>query len=847
MRIPLSWISLYTPISKLIAENNVRHLAHIYSTHTAEIDAIEEYMIDKVVIGKVLSCEKHPESKKLSIVRVDQGIYGEETILTWAANIVDAKYVAVAMVGAVLPWDFTISERAMAGMISRGMICGADEIGVSKQESTGIMILEEIWDEKELEEKIGASFFDLKLPFPWRNGETFHYPLGEPMFEIDNKFITNRPDLFSVVGNAREFHAVFEAATVLTSQTQEVSWSESLHITKSLKKLETEIQTKNCLSYHLLEMSDITVGKSPFGIELMMERAWLSVKMDFVDITNLIMTELGQPMHVFDKDKLVGNIRVRQAKNGETIIALNGTTYTLTEDDMVIADGKWPVAIAWVIGGMESAVSESTKNIIWESACFDATAVRLTAQRHGIRTDASTRYEKSLDPTLAGTPFGRVIEYLNFLWKKFTLTGASHYIDATRINEKWLEIAYSFINMKAWVEIPKDTVNAILTRLGFQVSSTTGNTDIEKIQSMDAPDDVFLEKFHVRVPSWRASKDVNIKEDIAEEVARVYGYDKTPLRSLGWDFRISQKNTDAKLRNIILSHFAHHHWNEIYTYSFTNEKLESQILSPSIDQAIWVVNAFHEEYTHMRTSLAPRLLMAASENLKQSKQFGFFEIGKIYKKNEANQSPLLKNIWKKPLLEQKKVAWVLIGSNMEQLRKDIESLLSTILSYIPPVHSGTNLTFLHPGVSGSYRENDVVIAEFWKIHPAVASAFWLVDGLYFELDFATLLDHMENSEIRFQPISRYQTIPRELNFVMDTHTPTGEVARSLDALHPWITSVTVDSIFEDSEKIGTWKKSVNFAFTLSNHDATISDEEALSVQNLIITEMNKKGFELRWL
>ena len=156
MRIPLSWISLYTPISKLIAENNVRHLAHIYSTHTAEIDAIEEYMIDKVVIGKVLSCEKHPESKKLSIVRVDQGIYGEETILTWAANIVDAKYVAVAMVGAVLPWDFTISERAMAGMISRGMICGADEIGVSKQESTGIMILEEIWDEKELEEKIAT-------------------------------------------------------------------------------------------------------------------------------------------------------------------------------------------------------------------------------------------------------------------------------------------------------------------------------------------------------------------------------------------------------------------------------------------------------------------------------------------------------------------------------------------------------------------------------------------------------------------------------------------------------------------------------------------------------------------
>ena len=210
MKIPLSWISLYTPLTELLAKHDTKSLAHEYSTHTAEIDGIEEHFLDKVVVGKVLSCEKHPESKKLSIVEVDQGEHGKTTILTGALNIVEAKYVAVAMVGATLPGDFHIGERMMAGMMSRGMICGADEIGMSTEESTGIMILEETWDEQVLEKMLGRSFFDLTLPFPGKDGATYNYPLRDVTFEIDNKFITNRPDLFSVVGNAREFGAVFD-------------------------------------------------------------------------------------------------------------------------------------------------------------------------------------------------------------------------------------------------------------------------------------------------------------------------------------------------------------------------------------------------------------------------------------------------------------------------------------------------------------------------------------------------------------------------------------------------------------------------------------------------------------
>ncbi len=255
MKTPLSWISLYTPLADLLKKHTTKELAHEYSVHTAEIDGIEEHFLDKVVVGKVLSCEKHPESKKLSIVEVQIGKDEKTIILTGAANIVDALYVAVATVGAVLPGDFVIGERMMAGMMSRGMICSDDELGLATERSEGIMILEEHWDTDVLESMIGKSFFDLTLSFPGMNGKIYNFPLRDTTFEIDNKFITNRPDLFSVVGNAREWHAVFDVP--FSPYAPEISPSQKL-------QFPVKIETNTVLAYHTLKMENITVGKSPF-------------------------------------------------------------------------------------------------------------------------------------------------------------------------------------------------------------------------------------------------------------------------------------------------------------------------------------------------------------------------------------------------------------------------------------------------------------------------------------------------------------------------------------------------------------------------------------------------------
>lgn len=444
MKTPLSWINIYTDISDLQKNNSTTQLAHEYSIHTAEIDDIIEHNLEKIVIGKVISCEKHPDSTKLSICRVFLGDdLGEEIILTGAPNIVDATYVPVAIVGAKLSEDFVIGERKMAGMISRGMICAEDEIGLTTEFTGGIMILEDFFDKNFLESKIGSDFFDLSLDFPGIDGQIVQIPFRDTTFEIDNKFITNRPDLFSVVGNAREWATVFDKNFISP-------YSETpIDLDFSDKNIIVNIESDKCLAYSLVATGALEVNKSPLAIQIMMNRAGLTPKLDLVDITNLILTEYGQPMHCFDADKINGEITVRMAKNGEKFLALNDVEYTLTDKDLIIADEVGPLALAGVIGGKNSAVSENTKVVVWESATFDATSVRLSAQRHGIRTDASTRYEKSLDPTLANKTFSRVFEYLDFMGKNPEILGQFSYIDARFLDEKIIELPLSLVNSKA--------------------------------------------------------------------------------------------------------------------------------------------------------------------------------------------------------------------------------------------------------------------------------------------------------------------------------------------------------------------------------------------------------------
>jgi len=489
----------------------------------------------------------------------------------------------VATVGACLgpDRDFEIKLSKIRGEVSEGMICSLDELGLQEERATGIMQLESYFDESLLEKSLGTPFYNLEITIPGNGQDTYSFPIKDVIFEIDNKFITNRPDLFSVVGNAREFGAIFNLPFAPYKGKKPAS----------TKKLTVTIDSPNVLAYNLISVKNITVGTSPFGIDQMLRKSGISPKYDMVDITNYIMTELGQPMHAFDADKVDGNIIVRQAKDGETILALDGREYTLTHKDIVIADSKKPIAIAGIIGGMDSAVSDTTQNVFFESACFDPVSVRLTAQRLGIRTDASMRYEKSLDPLLAEMALPRIFDLLAFIKKTGIFDGDFAYLDTDRVNLRKIRTDIDFVEKKLGLHISKTDTENILHRLGFEVSW--------------AGDELVAQ-----VPSWRATKDIAIKEDLVEEIGRIHGYEQVPDTPILGPFSIAQRNHEIELRDRVNTYFSAHGLYEVYNYSFSNAEKDAKIGLEDADNAIHIRNSFNVEHTLMRRSLTPSLLAA---------------------------------------------------------------------------------------------------------------------------------------------------------------------------------------------------------------------------------------------
>ena len=275
---------------------------------------------------------------------------------------------------------------------------------------------------------------------------------------------------------------------------------------------------------------------------------------------------------------------------------------------------------------MESAVSFGTTRIIWESACFDPVSVRLSAQRHGVRTDASTRYEKSLDPVLAGTVFSRVKEYMDFMNKKYTLVSQSSFVNESKLKHPVISLAYAGIDAKIGIHIDPTIVKNILTKLEFEICSETS------------------EGLTVRVPSWRATKDISLPEDLYEEVVRIYGYEKIPLLSLKSEFTVAKRNITKDLEYRILDFLSARNWMEVYNYSFSNEVLDTSLGYGDMSGAIGVKNAFNREHTHMRRSLAGRLLQNIASNTKHSPDLSFFEIGNIYTAETFGENP-----WKHPV------------------------------------------------------------------------------------------------------------------------------------------------------------------------------------------------------
>jgi len=444
------------------------------------------------VVGEIIKVKNHPNADKLKVV--DTKISSGKTveIVCGGINLKDGIKVTVALPGAKILWHgegdlVELKKTKIRGVESFGMICASSEIGLDKQ-----------FPAKDEREIMDISFVDD------RAGTAIKKALGldDVVFQVENKSITHRPDLWNHYGMARELSILYKKPL------------KKLQLPKLLpgknKKLKVKIKdTKICHRYMGVIIDGIQIQPSPEWMQKRLRTCGIRSINNLVDITNYVMLELGQPMHVFDADKINGDILVRKARSGEKILALDGIEYTLDNEDPIIADKNGPIAMAGIMGGEKSGVATNTKTVIFEAANFDPTTIRRSSIRHALRSEGSSRHEKSLDPTNIENALYRAVQLALELCPKAKISSNIADEKNFKLNQGPIQISHEFIEKKIGIEIKPETATSILKNLGFEMKGSS-------------------KKLSVTVPTWRATKDVSIAEDLVEEVARIYGYENIP-------------------------------------------------------------------------------------------------------------------------------------------------------------------------------------------------------------------------------------------------------------------------------------------------------------------------------
>lgn len=677
MLVSLEWLRDYVDIPEKI---NPGALANELTLKTAEVEGYlsEKDLYKNMVAGQVVSLRPHPGADKLRLA--DTSI-GKETvqIVCGGKNLREGMYVAVAKPGAKVKWhgggDYVELEKAkIRGEESNGMICASNEIGIDNPDEGP----EDIMDLTALKPEVGTPLAEVL-------GKT------DVILEFDNKALTHRPDLWGHYGIAREIAAITNKKFKhLKPKIKIPVSSESVKV--SVKNFDL------CPRYCGLIINNVRVGESPEWIKRRLKATGHGVHNNIVDVTNYVMHELGQPMHAFDKGFIKGGIIVRTANSGEKMTTLDDKTRSLDSDILVIADNEKAVAIAGVMGGQNSEINENTTSIILESANFSGASVRRTSVKLGLRTDSVQRFEKSLDPFLAEAAIKRAAELILEICPNAVIAGPIS--DEKKFNEKPVKVDLNIkkVQSKIGVDIEPEEMKNILEKLEFEVE------DLKK------------GVFSVTVPSFRASKDIDIEDDLIEEIARMYGYENIAATLPKLPTRLPIENMERfkkhRLRELLSYGL---NFDEVYNYSFYGDE---EIKRCQMTEAghLKLLNYLSEDQTHLRISLVPNLLKSLQLNLKNFDDVRIYEIGHTYKE-----------IGQYYPLEQKEVAGaIMANAKGDAIFYEIKGVVETILKRFSVatanmVKGVKNVPYAHPVKAISYlSETGQTVAKVFVLHPLVA-------------------------------------------------------------------------------------------------------------------------------
>ncbi|WP_025727777.1 phenylalanine--tRNA ligase subunit beta [Heyndrickxia ginsengihumi] len=803
MLVSYKWLQEYVDLDGISPEV----LADKITRSGIEVESVEVKSegIKGVIIGHVLECEKHPNADKLNKCLVDIGEEEPVQIICGAPNVAKGQKVAVATPGAWLPGHIKIKRSKLRGEVSNGMICSLQELGiesklVQKEYANGIFVFPS-------DVEVGQDALAL-------------LNLDDAILELG--LTPNRADCMSMIGVAYEVAAIL-GKDVKLPKIENESVSDNVN---SLISARVEAQQEAPL-YTLKVIRNVKIGPSPLWMQMRLISAGIRPHNNVVDITNYILLEYGQPLHAFDYDRVGSKeIVVRLANEGEKIVTLDDTERVLKGNHLVITNGKEPVAMAGVMGGANSEVIDHTTTVLLESAYFDALTIREASKDHGLRSEASARYEKGIDPNRVLLAAERAAQLMAAYAGGEVLAGTVE-VNHLTVEPAVITIKLEKINRVLGTEISADEVINIFERLQFEVT---------------AQDD----QFTVIVPTRRG--DITIEEDLIEEVARLYGYDRLPT-TLPFGSTTKGGLTAIQTKRRAVKRFLEGAGlYQTTTYSLTSPEKAAQYALEQ-REPVRLQMPMSEERSNLRLSLIPHLLDVVSYNVaRKNDSVAFYELGAIFLKTQENERPeeqehlagAITGLWENNQWqgEKKPVDFFVLKGILEGLFTKLG--VSQAISYRQAVIDG-----LHPGRTAEIILNEQTIGFIGQVHPKKQKELDLKETYVFELHTAPLYQYPV-PPLKYQMIPRFPAITRDIALVVDRDITASKLQSIIEeAGGELLKTVTIFDLYE-GEHMEQGKKSLAFSLVYFDPERTLIDEEVVKAHDQVLVAVKKEaGAELR--
>ena len=799
MKVSLNWVKKYVDLPYYIT---TKQIATDLTLRTVEVEGYEntEEKFHDIIVGKILEINEHPNADKLRVCKVDIGEGEPKQIVCGGSNLYTNEMVVVCKPGAEVYWHgeselMKIKDSKVRGVDSYGMICGAEEV-----------YLENIFPAKDEDEIVDLAGIDC---YPGQS-ITEIIDMKDVVLEIDNKSLTNRPDLWGHYGIARELSAIYDV---------DLKPIEKVKIDSNLPKYDVVIEdTTKCQRYVAVEIDNVYEKRSPLWMQSAIIKGGMRPINAIVDITNYVMMAVGQPLHAFDKTHVDGNkIIVRNARDGEELLLLDNNTIELTTDDLVISDSKDAMALAGIRGGKKDSILPETTGVVLEVANFTAKTIRKTGKRFDEKTDASIRYEKNLDTQRVEEGLNLALALFKEIFPESKIVAFNDVYPVKTKNEK-INVSEEFLDTRLGKKIDRETITRVLTRLGYEVNYKNGI-------------------YTVVVPTYRSTGDVSLKDDVMGDIARLLSFESFEAQPLTISFDHAVLQNKVLLETRIKEYLSNRcGFYEIFTYPWINEKY-IDAASLNKEDSIKLATPPSPEEAYLRSSLVPGMLEAISKNLRYFDSFKMFEMAQVFIKGEYHESSEDETL----PIHKKLLTGSIVGSNPKEIFYELKGVIENISRY---THM-KELNFTTECEKPSWADINAYLAI--KLDNEIVGYMGLLsvktmndakikrtNVAIFELD-SDMFIPLESRTNKFKHIPVLPSVEKDLSLIVDENITWVDMTK-------YIRSKASDIKFIEEyrgNQIPEGKKSIMLRVTFDSGDTTLTSEEINTKLDAIIRTLNK--------